>query len=131
MKDFFNKIFRVWYSHQGPQEIKHEYKLPETINFTLRMTPDGWFVVTMPDHPGLITEAKNSKELFEMINDAVLTYYNVPKHNLSIIYDSLNIGGTVLNYYDFSKHKTDGVFNFLSIGDTVTQYQGQLQTQHA
>lgn len=107
MQDFLNKIFRVFFPHQDPKEIKHEYKLPEVINFTLRMTPDGWFVVTMPDHPGLVTEANSYQSLLEMVNDAILTYYDVPKR------------------------KADVVYNRLDVGDTVIQYQGQLQTQRA
>jgi len=107
MTESINKVFRVFYPHQDPNKIKREYKLPETINFNLRMTPDGWFVVTMPDHPGLITEANSHQSLLEMVNDAVLTYYDVPKRKADVVYDRLNVG------------------------DTVIQYKGQLQTQHA
>lgn len=103
----FDKAFRALFPHRNPVEVKREFKLPESINFSLRVTPDGWFVVTMPDHPGLVTEANSHRGLLEMINDAVLTYYDVPKRKADIVYDRLNVG------------------------DTVIQYQGQLQTKHA
>lgn len=107
MTNTFDKIFRLFFPSQNPLEIKQEYKLPESINFSLRLTPDGWFVLTMPDHPGLITEANSHQGLLEMMNDAVLSYYDVPKRKADIVYDHMNIG------------------------DTTIQYQGQLQTQQA
>ncbi|MFH1404799.1 MAG: hypothetical protein ABIH21_01715 [Patescibacteria group bacterium] len=107
MTSVIQKTIRAIFPHEDPAQIKREYKLPETINFSLRLTPEGWFVVTMPDHPGLVTQAKSHKELIEMINDAVLTYYNVPKRKADIIYDRINIG------------------------DQTIQYQGELHTQSA
>ncbi|EKD33147.1 MAG: hypothetical protein ACD_76C00085G0010 [uncultured bacterium] len=107
MISLLQSAFRTIFTREDPLQVKHEYKLPESINFSLRVTPDGWFVVTMPDHPGLITEANSHQGLIEMVNDAVLTYYDVPKRKADIVYDHLNVG------------------------DTVIQYQGQLQTARA
>lgn len=101
------KAFRGIFRHDDPEHVKREYQMPETINFSLRVTPSGWFVVTMPDHPGLVTQANSHQGLMEMVNDAVLTYYDVPKRKADIVYDRLNVG------------------------ETVIQYQGQLQTKHA
>ena len=88
-------------------QVKREFSLPENVNFSLRVTPDGWFVVTMPDQPGLVTEANSRQGLLEMVNDALLTYYDVPRRKADIVYDRLNVGNEVI------------------------QYQGQLQTQKA
>jgi hypothetical protein len=107
MAMLLEKAFRAIFPHENPAQVKREYNLPESINFSLRVTPDGWFVVTMPDHPGLVTQANNHQGLMEMVNDAVLTYYDVPKRKADIVYDRLNVG------------------------DTMIQYQGQLQTKHA
>lgn len=107
MTTLLEKTFRTIFPHENPAQVKRQYKLPESINFCIRVTPDGWFVVTMPDHPGLVTQANSREGLMEMINDAVLTYYDVPKRKVDIVYDRLNVG------------------------DTVIQYQGQLQTKHA
>lgn len=104
---FFEKVFRTIFPQEKPAQIKREYHLPESINFSLKVNPDGWFVVTMPDHPGLITQANSHESLMEMVNDAILTYYDVPKRKADIVYDSLNVG------------------------NTVVQYQGQLQTKRA
>lgn len=107
MTIWFEKIFRVIFPHENPAQVKKEYKLPESISFSLRVTPDGWFVLTLPDHPGLVTQANSHQGLIEMMNDAVLTYYDVPKRKADIVYDCLNVG------------------------DAVIQYQGQLQTKLA
>ena len=61
----------------------------------------------MPDQPGLVTEANSRQGLLEMVNDALLTYYDVPRRKADIVYDRLNVGNEVI------------------------QYQGQLQTQKA
>ncbi len=100
-----SSVFRWVFPQEDAADIKREYHLPEVMNFSLRVTGDGWFVLTMPDHPGLITQAKSQDNLLEMVNDAILTYYDVPKRKADIVYDRL------------------------AIGDTVIQYQGQLQTQ--
>ncbi len=81
--------------------------MPESINFTIRLTPDGWFVVKVPELPGLITEANNHQGLLEMMNDALLTYYDVPRKEADIVYDRINVGNQVI------------------------QYQGKLQTREA
>ncbi|MBI2551184.1 hypothetical protein HYV73_02450 [Candidatus Uhrbacteria bacterium] len=107
MKKFFDSVFRAIFPHEDPTQVKREYKLPDSINFSLSVTPEGWFVITMPDHPGLVTQANSHEGIMEMVNDAVLTYYDVPKRKADIIYDKLNVG------------------------DTVIRYEGTLQTKHA
>mgnify|MGYP001558506034 CR=1 FL=1 len=104
---YLDKLFRMFYPHGDAVQVKREFSLPENVNFSLRVTPDGWFVVTMPDQPGLVTEANSRQGLLEMVNDALLTYYDVPRRKADIVYDRLNVGNEVI------------------------QYQGQLQTQKA
>ena len=62
--------------------IKEKYNIPGSIKLDLSLTEKGWIVATSPDLPGLITQAKSGKELFEMVNDAVLTYFNVPEQKI-------------------------------------------------
>lgn len=47
-------------------------------------------IATSKDLPGLITNAKNTEELLEMINDAVLEYFDVSKLESDYIFDVLN-----------------------------------------
>lgn len=104
MNNILDRFYRLVIPQKDPATIKREFGLPNEINFKFRLTEDGWFVVVSPDLPGLITQAKSQQELIEMVNDAVLTYFDVPKS------------------------AGDMVYNRLSLGDKVIQYEGQLQT---
>lgn len=73
--------------------IKAKYNIPEVIKLSTEITPDGWFLVTSPELPGLITQARTAKELLEMVNDAILTYYDVPKKEAKEVFDCIKIDG--------------------------------------
>ena len=77
----------------NPEEIKRKYGIPDELSLKIKMTADGWFIVTADDLPGLVTQARSHKELIEMFNDAVLTYYDVPKKEAAIIFDQLTVDG--------------------------------------
>ncbi|MEK6953093.1 MAG: type II toxin-antitoxin system HicB family antitoxin, partial [Nanoarchaeota archaeon] len=66
------------FKKENPRAVKTKYNIPKTIKLSTEITPDGWFLVTSPELPGLITQARTAKELLEMVNDAILTYYDVP-----------------------------------------------------
>jgi len=72
--------------------------MPDSLQLSVKLTPEGWFVVTSPELPGLITQAESREELIEMVNDAVLTYFDVPKRYADIVYDQLKIGGETIQY---------------------------------
>lgn len=88
-----NKIFRIFYPAQTPESIRKEYGIPEKLDVKIEITPDGYFVLSSETLPGFITEANNGKELMRMVNDAILTYYDVPKRAGDIVHDELNIHG--------------------------------------
>lgn len=73
-------------------EIVREYKIPEKINFKFQ-SKNGWIIATSPDLPGFVTEAKNSTELLGMLNDGILTYFDVPRRVGDIVHDSMTIDG--------------------------------------
>jgi len=93
MKKSINKIFRLIYPAQHPQQIKESYGIPEKLELDITFTSDGYFILTSKDLPGLITEAENGKELIKMFNDAILTYYDVPRREGDMVYNSMNING--------------------------------------
>lgn len=74
-------------------EIKREYGIPDKINLSIEITSDGWFLVTSPELPGLTTQARNAKELIVMVNDAILTYFDVPKREAKEIFNVISIDG--------------------------------------
>lgn len=107
MRTLLHRILRTAYPHRDPLDVKRAYGLPEEINLNVRLSDDGWFVVSSPEFPGLVTQARDRDELIEMVNDAVLTHFDVPKREADIVYDR---------------------FRF---GDQVVQYRAKLQTQTA
>ena len=88
-----NKIFRLFYPHKGFDYIYQKYNIPRSINFKFEIKTGGWFVAPSPDLPGLITEAKNPNDLLVMLNDAILTYYDVPRRDADYIHNSLKLEG--------------------------------------
>lgn len=74
-----NQLFRLIYPPLSSVEIRRKYNIPDKFNITVDLTAEGFFVLTSEELPGLITEAKDGKELIKMFNDAVLTYYDVPR----------------------------------------------------
>lgn len=88
-----DKAFRALFPSKQPIAITAKYGIPQKINLQVRLTPDGWFVVTSPDLPGLITQGRNGKELLDMLNDAILTYFNVPRVEGDVVMDTVNIDG--------------------------------------
>jgi predicted RNase H-like HicB family nuclease len=93
----FNALFRLIFPHKSFGYIYKKYNIPRSIDFKFEIKNGGWFVATSPDLPGLITEAKNPQDLLVMLNDAILTYYDVPKRDADYIHNSLKLegGGTV------------------------------------
>lgn len=69
-----------------------EHNIPDTINWNIELTQKG-LVATSEELPGLITNGKDPEELLEMINDAVLEYFDVSKMDSDYIFDQLNLHG--------------------------------------
>lgn len=89
----WNSIYRFFFPALSPAEIKKTYNIPDKFNLRIRFTPDGFFVLTCEELPGLITEAKNGKDLIRMFNDAVLSYFDVPKKIGDVVHDRMTIDG--------------------------------------
>lgn len=89
----FNQLFRLFYPTLSPSELMEKYNIPRNFNIHVDLTPNGYFVLTCNELPGLITEAKDGKELIKMFNDAVLTYYDVPKREGDIVHERMNLDG--------------------------------------
>lgn len=93
MQTIFHKLYRLVIPQRHPEEIIRQYHIPRTLNIQVRLTGDGWFVATVPQLPGLVTQAQSQQELLAMVNDAVLTYFDVPKREADIVFDKLQIEG--------------------------------------
>jgi predicted RNase H-like HicB family nuclease len=101
MFNHFNKIYRLFSPQLSSSLIREKYHIPEKIKLHLELADGGWLIVNSPDLPGLVTQARNGKELLDMVNDAVLTYFDVPKKEADVIFGSLQIEGQgVISYND-------------------------------
>jgi predicted RNase H-like HicB family nuclease len=68
------------------------HNIPDTINWKIELNRNG-LVATSEELPGLVTNGKNPEELLEMINDAVLEYFDVSKMDSDYVFDQLNLHG--------------------------------------
>ena|SRR2546428_1387094 len=62
------------------QSLQEKYNLPDVIRVNLTKSKNGGFTAVLVDYPGCITYADTPSELVENINDAVLTYFEVPRN---------------------------------------------------
>jgi len=81
-----NKLFRLIFPAQHPVDLARNFNIPQQIRFNFQ-TKNGWIIATSDDLPGFITEAKNPQELLEMINDGILTYFDVPRRVGDVVYN--------------------------------------------
>lgn len=68
--------------------IQQKYNLPDEIKVTIKKSKHGFYAY-LDDYTGCMTVAKSIGELIENVNDAVLTYFEVPREvakNLGFVY---------------------------------------------
>ena len=67
----------------SPEDTKEIYRLrslfPAEIAVKVRRSDDGGFYAEILTFPGVITEAETFSELIGMVNDAVMTYFEIPE----------------------------------------------------
>lgn len=61
------------------QNLLDKYNLPKKVRVLIKQSPEG-FSVNFPEYRGCITFAEDPLELNYKITDALLTYFEVPKH---------------------------------------------------
>ncbi len=93
MNSLIRKIFRFLSPERHPCDVKKEYGIPDTIGFSISRKPSGWFVITSPDLPGLISQSEKLDDLMEIYNDAILTYFDVPKKESDYVFNELDLKG--------------------------------------
>ncbi len=76
-----SKIYNLLFKENIIPEvlIANKGKLPDNISVSITPSQDGGYIVNISDLKGCITQAENGKEIFEMVNDALYTYFEVPK----------------------------------------------------
>jgi len=59
--------------------IKYQAKLPDKLEVQITKSEDFGYAVKILNLPGCFTQVENTGELFFMVNDAVCTYFDIPK----------------------------------------------------
>lgn len=56
----------------------YKWRLPDSLKVSIKSSRDGGYVVIVENLPGCVTQAENGSEIFDMVNDAVYTYFDIP-----------------------------------------------------
>lgn len=59
--------------------LAKKYGLPDGFKVKVRKAKSGGFYAFLPDYPGCTTQGDNIFELIQNVNDAILTYFEVPR----------------------------------------------------
>lgn len=86
------RLYRLFFPQKDPGYIKRLHQIPDRIHWKIELNPRG-LVATSDELPGLVTNGRNPEELLEMINDAVLEYFDVSKKDSDYVFDTLNLDG--------------------------------------
>jgi predicted RNase H-like HicB family nuclease len=57
--------------------MAYKWRFPEKLEVVIKPSKDGGYVAYVNNVPGCVTQAEKGKELFEMVNDAVYTYFQI------------------------------------------------------
>lgn len=98
-----NRVYRFFIPQDDPYVVRRKYGIPNRLNLKIEFK-DGWFIATSPEMPGLITEARDGEEMLDNVNDAVLSYFDVPKREADIVFNEMNIDG--LGRFSYDKKKS-------------------------
>ena len=60
--------------------VAYKWRFPDQIEVSIESSKDGGYIARIGNFPGCITQAENGEELFEMVNDSINTYLEVPRH---------------------------------------------------
>lgn len=77
-------------------DLFSKYQIPKEVNFSISPVEGGGFIATFPDLPGCATQGEDFSDLLENVNDAVLTYFDVPRKEAYNVFHELRINGQVV-----------------------------------
>ena len=95
-------------SQKEIREIKEiRSKFPSEVAVHTRRSVDGGFYAEIKTFPGIFTEANTFSELIAMVNDAVLTYFEVPRKYAPLLPNYLPPLSEAQNFGIFPKIKQE------------------------
>lgn len=57
----------------------YRWRVPDEIEVSVKASKDGGYIAYVKNLQGCVTQGETGEELFEMVNDAVYTYLQVPE----------------------------------------------------
>ena len=59
--------------------IAYKGRFPEELEVSIKPSQDKGYVMYVKNLPGCVTQAETGQKIFEMVNDAVYTYLQIPE----------------------------------------------------
>lgn len=59
--------------------IAYKGRFPEKLEVSIKPSQDKGYVIYVENLPGCVTQAEMGQKIFEMVNDAVYTYLQIPE----------------------------------------------------
>ncbi len=75
-------MFRFFFSEKIKPEVvsAYKWKVPDQVDVAIQSSKDGGYFIVVKNLPGCITQAETGRDIFEMVNDALYTYLEIPKN---------------------------------------------------
>lgn len=73
------KLFKSKEEIRPELVLAFRWKMPDKLNVTIKPSEDGGYIGEVNNLPGCITQGETGQEIFEMVNDAVYSYLEIPE----------------------------------------------------
>ncbi len=75
-------MFRFLFGEKIKPEVvvAYKWKIPDKLDVSIQSSEDGGYFVAVKNFPGCITQAETGKDIFEMVNDALYVYLEIPEN---------------------------------------------------
>ena len=75
-----SNIFNIFKAKVVPEAlIAYKGRFPDELEVSIKSSQDGGYIANVYNLPGCITQAETGRQIFEMVNDAVYTYLQIPE----------------------------------------------------
>ncbi len=65
------------------RSVEQKYNLPLEIRVSIKKAGKGGLIIRLPDYSGAVSYAEHGGEVVNIVNDLILTYFNVPREEAS------------------------------------------------
>lgn len=74
-------MFNLFNKQEVLPEVLNAYKwrIPDKLDVSIKPSKDGGYIAYVKNLEGCVTQGDTGQELFEMVNDAMLVYLEIPQ----------------------------------------------------